>query len=123
MNKMIHFLLVLSLSALFLSGCHLPFGGAEATLPPSITRPEGGIISTNPKIVEGRIKKISGDKVTLTVDGVDWNMELSDAAEAMVTTLNKAGVEVQKGTFVMAYYEEDDDGEREVTRIEVVQSN
>ena len=104
MNKMIHFLLVLSLSALFLSGCHLPFGGAEATLPP-------------------RIKKISGDKVTLTVDGVDWNMELSDAAEAMVTTLNKAGVEVKKGTFVMAYYEEDDDGEREVTRIEVVQSN
>ncbi len=123
MNKKIHFLLVLSLFTLLLGGCNLRFGEAEATLPPSITNPEGGIISMNPKVVEGRIKKLTDDNLILTVQGVDWKMELSDKAQYMIERLNEAGIEVKKGTFVMAYYDEESDGEREITRIEVVKSN
>lgn len=123
MNKRLCLLFVLSLLMLPLGGCALQFGEVEATLPPGITQPEGSIVSTNPKVVEGRIKKLTDDDIVISVQGVDWKMELSDHAQYMVKRFNELDIPVKKGTFVMAYYEEEVDGEREVTRIEVVESN
>lgn len=121
MNKIVLFLCALAL-CLPLGGCGGGMG-AEATLPPGITKPEGGIVSTNPKIVEGRITRLTEDEISLSVQGVEWRMELADEAQAMLARYKELEVDIRKGTFVMAYYEEDDDGERDVTRIERVEMN
>ncbi|MBE7022387.1 MAG: hypothetical protein E7414_04145 [Ruminococcaceae bacterium] len=121
MNKIMMFICVLGL-CLPLGGCRGSMG-AEATLPPGITKPEGGIVSTNPKIVEGRITRLTDDEISLNVQGVTWNMELSDEAQGMLARYKELKVDIRKGTFVMAYYEEENDGEREVTRIERVEMN
>ncbi|MBE7010928.1 MAG: hypothetical protein E7418_05505 [Ruminococcaceae bacterium] len=123
MNKGISLCLVILLCLPVLAGCALQIEEPMATLAPGITKPEGGIVSTNPKVVEGRILKLEKDEITLEVQGVKWNMDLTEEAQKMLKRYDELGIEIRKGTFVMAYYREDLDRDREVTRIERVESN
>ena len=120
MNKLVVLVLV---CLLCLSGCTVTKVVPEATLQPGISKPEGGIVSTDPKIVEGRIKKLTKDSMTLSVQSVDWELALTEQAAWEIEKLNEKGVEIVVGTFVMAYYEELEDGTRQATRVERVRMN
>jgi len=114
-------LLLLTLMLLPMCGCMQ--SAPEATLPPGITKPEGSVISMNPPVVEGRVTKLTDDHIFLSVQGVEWKLELDDKAEWEIKRYKELDMPVLVGSFVMIYYEEDEDGEREATRIEHVEMN
>ena len=94
----------------------------EVPLPPGITRPEGRVISTNPKIVEGRITKLTDNEVCISVQKVEWSIVLDETSRTIVNTLNEKGVEIRKGTFVCIHYKEEN-GKRIATNVLRVDSN
>ncbi len=123
MNKLITVLL-LSLALGLLSGCgNAPDTEPEATLPPGITKPEGAVISTDPKIVTGRITKLTDKTMCLSVQNVEWELVLGEEALFTLEKFAEHNVEVRKGTFVKVYYEENESGKREAGRIERVTAN
>ncbi|MBR7164317.1 MAG: hypothetical protein IKD21_05050 [Clostridia bacterium] len=97
-------------------------GEPEATLPPGITKPEGRIISTNPKIVEGKITKLTEKKMCISVQNVEWELQLDETSRNIVNRLNELGVEIKKGTFVNVHYKEEN-GNRIATNVMRVESN
>ncbi len=119
MTKSIVLLLLTLMMLLPVSGC-IP---RKASLPPGVTNPEGGVISMNPPAVEGRVTKLTEDHIYLMVQGVEWKLELDDKTEWEIKRYKELDMPVMVGSFLMVYYEEDEDGEREATRIEHVTVN
>lgn len=119
MNK----LALLLACILLLSGCTVTKIEPQATLQPGISKPEGAIVSTDPKIVEGRITKLTKDTICISVQKVDWELSLTEHAAWEVEQLNEKGIEIMVGTFVMIYYDELEDGTRQATRVERVRMN
>ncbi|MGN1058837.1 MAG: hypothetical protein ACI4QW_00270 [Clostridia bacterium] len=95
----------------------------EATIPPGITNPDGGVVSTNPNMLEGRVVKLSKNSITLMVQKVEWKMSLSEKAQAEVARFAELDMPIKEGGFVIAYYENKEDGGREVTRLEHLNAN
>lgn len=119
-KKLAAALLLLFLCIMPLAGC----GGTqeEEPIPDTITNPDGGVVSTDPKAVEGRIEELKKDSMVLIVEKVKWKLSLSEQVQKDIVTLNEKGVTIQKGSFVVAYYEEEN-GKRQVTRIEKLRAN
>ena len=109
-KKIIAVCMLLLLCILPLSAC----GGTqeeEEPIPETITNPEGGVVSTDPK-----------DSMVLVVENVKWKLSLSEQVQKDIVTLNEKGVTIKKGSFVVAYYDEEN-GKRQVTRIEKLRAN
>ncbi len=120
-KKIIAVCMLLLLCILPLSAC----GGTqeeEEPIPETITNPEGGVVSTDPKAVEGRIEELKKDSMVLVVENVKWKLSLSEQVQKDIVTLNEKGVTIKKGSFVVAYYDEEN-GKRQVTRIEKLRAN
>lgn len=94
----------------------------EEPIPETITNPDGGVVSTDPWMVEGRIKELKQENMTLLVEGVEWKLTLPEQIQKDIATLNEKGVTIKNGSFVLVYYEEED-GKRQVTRIEKLRAN
>ncbi len=121
-KKLIAIAMLLFLCFTSLAAC----GGGETieeeSIPETITNPDGGVVSTDPWAVEGRIKELKQDTMILMVENVEWKLELSEQIQKDIVTLNEKGVTIQNGSFVLVYYEEED-GKRQVTRIEKLRAN
>ncbi len=124
MNKIITLILLFLLSLSVLAGCGSPADSEpEATLPPGISKPEGAVISTDPKIVTGRITKLTDKAMYLSVQKVEWELELGEEALFTLEKFAENNIEIRKGTFVKVYYEENEAGKRVAGRIERVTAN
>lgn len=124
MHKKVLSMLLLPLLMFALSAC----GGqkkaeAEATLPPGITNPEGGVTSTDPKAVEGRVTKITDNAITLKVQGVEWNLALTEHTKWEAERFAELEMPIVKGSFLLVYYEETEDGNRQATKLEHLSVN
>ncbi|MBR5236060.1 MAG: hypothetical protein IKW06_01625 [Clostridia bacterium] len=125
MNRKIAVLLIGLLCAGMLTACGNN-GSASKDLgpvPEGITNPEGGIVSINPKVVEGRIIKLSDKRATLLVQKVEWDMSLSEKVQSDIKRYAELEMPMEVGGFVLAYYEETEEGKREITRLEHLVSN
>ncbi len=122
MNKLLTVILI-SLTLFLCSGCGAPADTEpEATLPPGITKPEGSVLSTDPKIVCGRITKLTDKVMCISVQNVEWELTLGEEALYTLEKFAEYNIEVRKGTFVKVYYEEES-GKRIAGRIERVTAN
>lgn len=127
-KKIITIFLILLLSAccvgagFWILGAGNIAGETEDTIPPGITKTEGRIISTNPKIIEGRITKLTDEKMYISIQGVEWELVLDETGRKTVQRLNELGVKIVKGTFVTIHYKEED-GKRIATKIMRLESN
>lgn len=127
-KKVITIFLILLLSACCVVGGFWILGTdntadeAEAPIPPGITKPEGRVISASPKIVEGRITKLTDKKMCISVQGVEWELILDETGCTTIQRLNELGVEIVKGTFVTVHYKEEN-GTRTATKIMRLESN
>ncbi|MBE7048191.1 MAG: hypothetical protein E7393_02315 [Ruminococcaceae bacterium] len=110
-------------SALISLMCVILLTACSSGIPKGISNPDGGIMSTDPPAVAGRVVSISDDEIVLMVEKVKWEMELSDAAQKEVARYKELKMPIKKGGFVIAYYENESDGEREVTRLEHLKVN
>ncbi len=127
-KKIITIFLILLLSAccvgagFWILGTSSTADETVAPIPPGITKPEGRIVSANPKIVEGRITKLTDKKMCISVQGVEWELVLDDTGRKTVQRLNEVGVEIVKGTFVTIHYKEEN-GKRIATKIMRLEAN
>lgn len=119
MNKRLLITITLCLmSAMALSGCKLQVAKEpEATLPPGLTKTEGRIVSTDPKIVEGRVTKLTDKAMCITVQGVEWELLLSEESKFILQKFEENGDAIVTGTYVMIYYEENENGQRVAGKI------
>ena len=115
------FLLTISLATL-LGGCS-ENPAPEASIPPGITKPEGRIVSTNPKAIEGRVTKLTDKKIWVSVQGVDWELTLNEDTKNSIKKLAEHDIIIEKGTFVVVYYDVDEKDKRTATRIERLRVN
>ncbi len=115
------FLLLVSLASLF-GGC-TDKTEPEASIPPGITKPEGRIVSTDPKAIEGRVTKLTDKKIWVSVQGVDWELTLNEDARFAIKKLAEHDIVIEKGTFVVVYYDVDEKDNRTATRIERLRVN
>lgn len=95
----------------------------EAYVPPGITKPEGRIVSSDPKAIEGRVTKLTDKKIWVSVQGVDWELNMNDDAQFMIKKLAEHDIIIEKGSFVVVYYDIEEDGSRTATRIERLRAN
>ncbi len=117
-------LCALLLSAMMLGSTACAGGGdPEASIPPGITHPEGGVVSTNPMGIQGRVTKLKKDKMEVKVQGVTWKFELPEQIQKDIIRLAEFDIVIEEGTFVVVYYEENENGKRVVTRIERLEAN
>ncbi|MBE7036235.1 MAG: hypothetical protein E7403_02960 [Ruminococcaceae bacterium] len=94
----------------------------EATLAPGITRPEGGIESTDPPIVTGQVTEVKDDKIILNVQNVEWELLLNDHTQWEKQRFAELEMPIIKGSFLRVYYEEAD-GKRTATKLEHLKVN
>ena len=113
--------MIVSLVSLF-SGCTKE-AEPEASIPPGITKPEGRIVSTDPKAIEGRVTKLTDKKIWVSVQGVDWELTLNEDTKAAIKKLAEHDIIIEKGTFVVVYYDVDEKDKRTATRIERLRVN
>ncbi len=73
---------------------------------PGVTITEGRVLQGTGSIrhVEGKITKLTKNKMFLSVQGVDWEMTLPEEAQNMITRMNELGIEVKVGTLVTIQY-------------------
>ncbi len=125
MNKKLTLLLIGLLCLGMLTACGNN-GAAPKDLgpvPEGISNPDGGIVSLNPKVVEGRLIKLSAKRATLLVQKVEWDMTLSEKVQSDIKRYAELDMPMEVGGFVLAYYEETEKGKREITRLEHLVSN
>lgn len=120
MSKRITAFLSVILCFILLTGCNANF---TPEVPEGITNPDGGIMSTNPPIVEGWIVKISKDKITIMVDKVEWDMKLDEQVQKNVKRFAELDMPMKRGGYVLAQYELLEDGTRLVNRLEHLNAN
>ena len=78
----------------------------EVTEQPGVTITDGRVLpGTAPtKYVEGKITKLTDDKMFLSVQGVTWEMTLTEESRAIVDRMNELDIEVKVGTLVTVQY-------------------
>ena len=123
MNKILAVLMIGVCCTGALTGCANSSANDLGPVPPGISIPEGRIVSTTPKVLEARILKISAKKMTLLVQGVEWDMTLSEKVQSDIKRYAELDMPMEVGGFVVAYYEETEDGKRQITRLEHLNSN
>ena len=120
MSKLLSVCLAFLLCFTCLAGCNAEF---TPEVPEGISNPEGGVVSAKPPMVEGWIVKISKDKVTLMVDGVEWDMKLDEQVQKNVKRFKEIDMPMKRGGYVLAQYELLEDGTRLVNRLEHLNMN
>lgn len=110
-KKIITIAIILLLSAACVVAGLLILGNKSkdeiATIPqPDVTITEGrALIGTSQfRHVEGKITKITDDKLFLSVAGVDWEMTLPEEARNSIDRMNELGIEIKIGTLVTVQY-------------------
>ncbi len=122
MNKRFFLVLMLLVCALSFSACGELFE-PTATLAPTVTRTEGGIVSTRPPAVEGRVSRIKDDTIFLKVEGVEWELVLNEQTKWEMERFAELDMPISKGSMLIVYYREQADGVRVATKLEHVKSN
>lgn len=122
MVKKLFLLCLLPILCLSFSGCQNKEEGQTATMPPGITHAEGGIESTEPPIVTGRVVSVDDNKIVLKVQGVDWELLLNDQTKWEKQRFAELEMPVLKGSFMRIFYEEKDD-KRTATKLEHLKVN
>lgn len=122
MIKKLFLLCLLPILCLSFSGCQNKEEGPTATMPPGITHTEGGIESTEPPIVTGRVVSVDDNKIVLKVQGVDWELLLNDQTKWEKQRFAELEMPVLKGSFMRIFYEERDD-KRTATKLEHLKVN
>lgn len=120
MRKKVSFCVLVCLFTLVVTGCRL---SVEKPVPEGISNPDGGIVSVDPMIVQGQVKKLSGDRLVISVQAVEWELSLSESAQKELETLKNAGIDIGKDDFVQVYYEEKEEGGREAIKVERLRVN
>lgn len=114
---------VLCILLIFLTACGGQNSEPEATIPPGISNVDGGVVSTNPKAVEGRVVSVTDDEIVLKVQGVDWKLALNEHTQWEKKRYDELDKPIQKGSFMLIYYEETEEGKRQATKLEFLHMN
>ena len=122
MDKKIISIFLLLVLCLSFVGCQGRDSGPTATLAPGIKDAAGGIESTNPPIVTGRVVAVDDDKIVLKVQGVEWELLLNDHTKWEKQRFAELEMPVLKGSFMRIYYEEGN-GKRTATKLEHMKAN
>ncbi len=123
-KKVLSIAFCLTLCVAIFSGC-----GEKATptptasVPPGITKPEGRILTLDPPIIEGRVTKLTEKKIWVMIQGVEWELNLNDEAKDAIKKLAKNDIVIEKDTFVVVYYNNEENGSKTATGIERLRSN
>ena len=123
MNKKKLFLGLLLLFAFLSSACGNQSSLPEATLSPDITNPAGGVFLTDKKAVEGRVTKINDKEIVLKVQGVEWKLALTEHTKWEAERFAELDKPILKGSMMLVYYEETEDGVMQATKLEHLRAN
>jgi len=78
-----------------------------ATTPqPDVTITDGRVLTATDAggIIEGKITKLTDKKISLSVQGVDWELNLTEKIHNNINRMNELGIEVKVGTLVTVQY-------------------
>ncbi len=123
MNKKNLFILMLLLFVLLFSACGNQSSLPEATLSPDITNPAGGVFLTDKTAVEGRVTKINDKEIVLKVQGVEWELALTEHTKWEVERFAEVDMPIVTGSMMLVYYEETEDGVLQATKLEHLRTN
>ena len=123
MNKKNLFIGMLLLFVLLLSACGNLSSLPEATLSPDITNPAGGVLLTDKKAVEGRVTKINDKEIVLKVQGVEWELALTEHTKWEAERFAEVDMPIVTGSMMLVYYEETEDGVLQATKLEHLRAN
>ncbi len=115
---------LLALCGTCFTGCKLNVEPSPTpTVPPGISKPEGRVVSMEPPTIEGRITKLTENKVWVMVQGVEWELVLNERAQFTIKKLAEYGTIIEKDSFVIVVYDIGEDGTRTANRIELLHVN
>ncbi len=79
---------------------------AAAVSQPGVTITDGRVLAATDTggIIEGKITKLTNKKISLSVQGVDWDLALTEEVHNNIKRMNELGIEVKVGTLVTIQY-------------------